>query len=54
MLMDIPYRNLIFIQLRIVLRATQTLDALTFFKKKVLSDFRSEIHLFERNIVSIG
>ena len=39
-------------ELQIVLRATQTLDALIFFKKKVLSYLQSEIHLFWRNIVS--
>ena len=34
------------------LRATQTLDVLNFFKKIVLSDVRSEIHLVRYNIVS--
>ena len=36
------------------LRATQTLDVLNFFKKIVLSDVRSEIHLVRYNIVSTG
>ena len=39
--------------LQIVLRTTKTLDALTFFKKR-LSDVRSEIHLVRRNIASTG
>ena len=58
MLMDmcLPYLSLIFLkvqqQLHIVLRATQTLDVLIFFKKEVLSDIQSEIRLVRRNIDS--
>ena len=39
---------------QIVLRVTQTLDVLIFFKKKVLPDVQSEIHLAQRNIASTG
>ena len=41
-------------ELQIVLRATQTLHLLIFFKKIVLSDAHSEIHLVGRNIVPTG
>ena len=37
-----------------ILRATQTLNILIFFQKKVLPDARSESHLVRRNIVSTG
>ena len=49
--------SLIFIKVQqpqILLRAAQILDVLNFFKKKVLSDVRSEIHLVRRNIISTG
>ena len=36
------------------LRATKALDVQIFFKKIVLSDIQSEIHLFQRNIVTAG
>ena len=38
----------------IYLRATQTLVIMFFFKKKVLSDVRYDIHLVGRNIISTG
>ena len=51
------YQSLIFIeaqQPQAVLKATQSLDVLNFFKKKILSDVRSDIHLVRRSIVSTG
>ena len=38
----------------ICFRATQTLDVLIFFKKRTFSDFWSEIHLIQSNILSTG